>query len=259
METMILTLHKGMRNQPAVLTRTQERPGTKHHEDVPTAGAIPGTEARGASANGPNHADYASVSDAQLLSYVASGQCEALEALYDRYVSACYGLALRIVADPCVAEEIVQDVFHKVWTAPRSYAPDRGKFSAWLLTLVHNRSIDRLRHEKSIVPAGSMSFDAFDAEETGGIIPADMLPDGVNTPYEEAWRQERSRAVRKALSLLPAPQREALSLAYLGGLSQREIAHRLGVPLGTIKTRTRYGLLQLRRLLDGENLLGDAA
>jgi len=210
-------------------------------------------------ANCPGPDNNASLEDAQLLGMIASGKCEALEALYDRYVRACYGLALRVVADPYVAEDVVQDVFLKLWTARFSYAPQEGKFSAWLLTLVRNRSIDRLRHEKRVMPVGSMSFDAFDAEEMGGITPGDILLDGPNTPYEEAWRQEQSRAVHKALSLLSTPLREVISLAYLGGLTQREVAQRLGVPLGTIKTRTQRALLQLRRLLDRESLMEDAA
>ena len=206
-----------------------------------------------------SHTDYASFADAELLRLIASGNCEALEALYDRYVRACYGKALGVVVDPCVAEEIVQDIFLKLWAAPSSYVPERGKFSVWLLTLVHNRAIDRLRHEKHVMPDSALSFDAFDVEETGDVSPAEMLSDETNTPYEEAWRQEQSRAVREALSLLSASQREAISLAYLGGLTHREIAQRLGVPLGTIKTRIRCGLLHLRRLLDGESLMGDAA
>jgi RNA polymerase sigma-70 factor, ECF subfamily len=206
-----------------------------------------------------SHTDYASFADAELLRLIASGKSEALEALYDRYVRACYGKALGVVVDPYVAEEVVQDVFLKLWAAPSSYVPERGKFPVWLLTLAHNRAIDRLRHDKHVMTGNSLPFDAFDPEETGDISPAEMLSDGANTPYEEAWRQEQSRTVRKALSLLSASQREAISLAYLGGLTQWEIAQRLGVPLGTIKTRIRGGLQHLRRLLDGQSLMEDAA
>jgi RNA polymerase sigma-70 factor (ECF subfamily) len=196
------------------------------------------------------NANYASTEDAQLLSLVATGNCDALEALYDRYVRACYGVALRTVGDPGLAEEVVQDVFIKVWTAPHSYVPERGKFSTWLLKLVHNRAIDQLRHEKRVMPAGYLDFDASDDDDMGGTAPADTVPDESITPFEAAWRRETSKVVRKALGLLSAPQREVISLAYFGGLSQREVALHLGVPLGTIKTRTQRALLHMRDLLD---------
>ena len=190
---------------------------------------------------------------------VASGDSEALEALYDRYVRACYSVALRTVGDAYVAEEVVQDIFLKVWTAPHSYSPERGKFSTWLLKLAHNRSIDRLRHERRVMPDGYLECDVSDAGEMGGTTPADMLPDETSTPYEAVWRRETGIVVRKALSLLSAPQREVISLAYYGGLTQREVSLRLGVPLGTIKTRTQRALLQLRELLDKVDNLIEAA
>jgi len=189
--------------------------------------------------------EYASMSDAQLLRLVASGKSEALEALYDRYVKQCYGVSLRIVADRYVAEEVVQDIYLKLWAAPLSYAPEQGKFSTWLLTLVRNRSIDYLRRGTRTIPAGSMAFDTADASNA--------------IPYDTIWRGERSRVVHRALSLLSAPLREVISLAYFGGLTQREISRRSGVPLGTIKTRTQRGLKQLRKLLAGESLVEDVA
>jgi RNA polymerase sigma-70 factor (ECF subfamily) len=202
---------------------------------------------------------YTSAEDAQLVSLIASGDCDALEALYDRYVRACYGVALRTVGDAYVAEEVVQDVFLKVWTAPHAYDPERGKFSTWLLKTVHNRAIDRLRHERRVMPAGYLECDCYDVEEMGGVTPADIVPDETSTPYEALWRRETGIVVRKALSLLSAPQREVISLAYFGGLTQREVSLRLGVPLGTIKTRTQRALLQLRDLLDKLDGLTEAA
>jgi RNA polymerase sigma-70 factor (ECF subfamily) len=202
------------------------------------------------------HAIFASASDAQLLSFVASGEHDALEVLYERYAKACYGLAMKVLVDPFLAEEVVQEVFLKLWAAPSSYVPERGKFSAWLLTLVYNRSIDWLRQARHRKLNSSIELDA---EVIDNVTLADILPDGAITPYEEAWRQEQGRVVRGALRLLSPPERLVISLAYLGGLTQREISQRLGVPLGTIKSRTHRGLLQLRRLLEREELLGDAA
>src|SRR6266566_6473151 len=103
METMILSLETNIPNRSVVLTRTREHLGKKHREVVPNVGATPESETCGAFVNRLNHADFAPVADAQLLSFIASGNCEALEELYDRYVRACYGLALKVVVDPGVA------------------------------------------------------------------------------------------------------------------------------------------------------------
>jgi len=200
-------------------------------------------------------ADYKEMKDEGLMSAIASGERLALEELYDRYVSGCFGLALKIVHDQTLAEEVVQDVFMKVWVQPKSYQPERGKFSGWLLTLVHNRSVDKLRRAKA---AGQNINVPLEMDNGSGLIVADTLPDQAPTPEEAAWRTERGNIVREALSRLPSYQREAISLAYLGGLTQKEIAERLGEPLGTIKTRTRSGLMALRRLLSSPTLLGEA-
>lgn len=194
------------------------------------------------------------LTDERLVGAIAHGDRGALEVLYDRYVSGCYGLALKIVRDPSVAEEVVQDVFMKLWVRPDSYVPERGKFSGWLLTLVHNRSIDRLRRART---AGQQSLVPLDLDNGSGITVADTLPDPALGPYDEVWRSEKGSIVRRALSTLPTPQREAISLAYFGGLTQKEIAEKLGEPLGTIKTRTRSGLMQLRRVLARQGLLSE--
>jgi RNA polymerase sigma-70 factor (ECF subfamily) len=209
--------------------------------------------------NPTKHIDYATSADNQLLELIASGKSEALEALYTRYVWVCYGRALRVVEDTYAAEEIVQDVFLKVWTSPRSYSPGRGKFSAWLYTLVHNRSIDRLRRNKRMVPTRSVQSDDFDVNEVRGVAPAKALADRTNTLFEEVWRKERGSAVHNALSRLSTPVGDAIRLAYLEGLSQREVAQRLGVPIGTIKSRTQHGIQQLRNLLDNPSGLWDVA
>lgn len=206
--------------------------------------------------------DYTATSDAQLLSLVATGSRDAIDQLYDRHAKKCYVKALSIIADPSDAEEIVQDIFLKLWTLSGGYISGRGEFNGWLMTMVRNQAIDRLRHKKRSISATALTYDIsdpFDTEEMRGMTPVYRLSDGVNTPYEEAWRREQSSAVSMALGLLPAPQRDAIRLAYFGGLSQAEVSRKLGVPLGTIKTRTQRGLLKLRGLLDSYRLTYDAA
>jgi RNA polymerase sigma-70 factor (ECF subfamily) len=184
--------------------------------------------------------------DEELMVGVSLGRTSDLEALYDRHVRSCFGLAMKIVRDPSIAEEVVQDTFVKLWSQPGVFSPDRGKFSGWLLTLVHNRSVDKLRRAKSGIAGSSIPIDM---ASQNGVSLAEILPDTDPSPYDAAWSNERGDIVRDALGKLPETQRQALSLAYFGGLTQKEIAERLQEPLGTIKTRTRSGLQHLRRVL----------
>jgi len=194
------------------------------------------------------------MTDAELMGEVAGGSEPALESLYDRHVRGCFGLAMKIVRDPSVAEEVVQDVFVKLWSRPGTFSPNRGKFSGWLMTLVHNRSVDKLRRTK----AGSNGMlVSLDAERVGEISLSEILPDSGASPYEEAWLNERGRFVRQLLDLLPEKQRQTIHMAYFDRLTQREIAERLNEPLGTIKTRTRSALQQLRRLQEQHGLIGE--
>jgi RNA polymerase sigma-70 factor, ECF subfamily len=192
--------------------------------------------------------------DEQLMAAIGGGRTDALEALYDRHVRGCFGLAMKIVRDPSVAEEVVQDVFVKLWSQPGVFSPERGKFAGWLLTLVHNRSVDKLRRAQSGIAGKTLPLDS---EGENGLSLADVLHDTGPTPDEAAWLNEKGEIVRQALGLLPEPQRQAISLAYFSGLTQREIAERLQEPLGTIKTRTRSGLQQLRQMLVRRETWGD--
>jgi len=198
--------------------------------------------------------DGQQMSDEQLMSQVRTGDSHALEQLYERHVRGCFGLAMKIVRDPSVAEEVVQDVFMKLWSNPDRFSPDKGKFSSWLLTLVHNRSVDKLRRAKSY---GNSSTVTLDSDFGPGVRLVDALPDGAPSPYEDAWNNEKGRIVRAALMRLPEVQQQTIALAYFGGLTQKEIAEQLDEPLGTIKTRTRSALLQLRRALGQQDLLGE--
>lgn len=252
MEATLVKVEPFMWNNKATsnITYNNQKESAKstnnNQEEATLVGVVPDTE------------NLTSMSDDSLMRAIGESKNGALEALYERYVAGCYGLALKIIGDPTLAEEIVQDVFLKVWRKPESYIAGRGKFSSWLLTLVHNRSIDKLRRTKAGVLGSSVPLDL---DSGAGIALADMLPDAAPTPYDEAWREEKGSIVRSTLSLLPETQRQAISMAYFGGLTQKEIAEKLGEPLGTIKTRTRSGLIQLRQLLSRQGFagMGDAA
>lgn len=145
-----------------------------------------------------------------------------------------YGLALRILRDPALAQDAVQDAFLAVWRTAVSFDARRGNAQTWLLTLVHRRAVDVVRRE-----------------ERRRTEPLDDAPvaSGASTEEEASVREQR-RAVQAALGQLPDDQREALELSYYGGLTQTELADRLGVPLGTVKSRVFAGLARLRGLLD---------
>ena len=168
--------------------------------------------------------------DEELLAQVATADSAALAELYDRYSRAAYGLALRVVRDRALAEDTVQDAFLAVWRSASSFSTSRGSARAWIMTLTHRRAVDIVRREEVRATAPL-------ADGEGGGETVDLL-----------LGLERQR-VRRALEALPPAQREALELAYYAGLTQSEIAARLGQPLGTIKTRTFSALARLRALL----------
>jgi RNA polymerase sigma factor (sigma-70 family) len=172
-------------------------------------------------------------SDEELLEAIAAGDDGALGALYDRFGRVAYGVALRILRDRALAEDAVQEAFLAVWRSADSYRRERAKPSTWILTLVHRRAVDLVRRE------GRRRGEPLDEapEATDASVP------------EEAELRSRRAAVQAALRQLPADQRQALELAYYGGYTQSELAERLGVPLGTIKSRMFAGLTRLRELV----------
>ena len=190
--------------------------------------------------------DLSPIADHQLVSRIAAGDAAALEALYDRYVRQCFGLALRMVGEPGLAEEVVQEVFLKLWSRPDSYSPQKGAFVSWLLSLVHHRSVDELRKR-------TRTEVALDNDQPLSVI--NTRPDPQPDPSEQVWVMEQQRVVRQALGELPENQRLVLELAYFGGLSQSQIAEQLSQPLGTVKTRMRSGLQNLRGMLETNKLL----
>ena len=165
------------------------------------------------------------------------GRAEALEALYDRYAGVCYGLALRILGDRQDAEEVVQDTFVSLWRRAGTYDPRQGRPYSWLFKITRNRAIDELRRKgSSRKPPQVLQVQP---EVTRG-------PDSVE---EAAGASELRATVVGALEELPPDQREVLEMAYMEGLSQREISEHTGIPLGTVKTRTRLALKKLRASL----------
>lgn len=172
--------------------------------------------------------------DEELLAAIARGDERALGELYDRYGRVAYGLALRIVRDAALAQDAVQDGFLAAWRTAAAYDARRGKPQSWLLTLVHRRAVDVVRREE---------------RRRAGQLEADTVVASTRSTDEEAAVREQRRAVQAALAQLSPDQREALELSYYGGLTQSELAERLGVPLGTVKSRVFAGLARLRDLL----------
>jgi len=172
-------------------------------------------------------------SDEEVLAAIAGGDDQGLAELYDRYGRLAYGLAYRVLHDQALAEDAVQDAFLAIWRSADGYRRERAKPSTWILTLVHRRAVDLVRRE-----------DLRRAEQL------DETPEAAATSVpEEADLREKRTAVQAALRELPQDQRQALELAYYGGFTQSELAERLGVPLGTIKSRMFAGLSRLRELV----------
>jgi RNA polymerase sigma-70 factor (ECF subfamily) len=165
---------------------------------------------------------------------MARGDHDALADLYDRYAGLLYSLALRIVRLQADAEDVLQEVFTQVWRQATRYDTNRGTVIGWLVTLTRSRALDKLRR-------GRARPQAPDREQRAQDVP-DTSP-GIDFTLVSA---EQASAVRAALEALPDNQRVPLELAYYEGLSQSEIAAKLDVPLGTIKTRMRQALLRLR-------------
>ncbi len=182
--------------------------------------------------------DYSKLDDTALVTLIARRDERALGALYDRYSRLAFSLAVRIVGDRALAEEITADCFVSVWRASASYSEERGRFVSWFMSVVRHRAIDELRR-LNVRPEGN-AVELDEALQT--VSPSEGLDDRMDA-------QQRRAVVRSVLASLPAPQREALELAYFGGLTQQEIADKTGTPLGTIKTRMRLGMQKLREEL----------
>lgn len=171
-----------------------------------------------------------------LIALTAQGDQSAFSRLYDQSSPQIYGLVLRILGQPAMAEDVTLEVYTQVWKHAHSYDRQRGTPMAWLITLARTRAIDRLRATRA--ERASVSLDE-----------AAWIPSDDASPEERSSARQREAIVQTALAQLSTEQRDALLLGYFGGYSQSEIATRLNLPLGTVKTRMRLGLMKLRDLL----------
>ncbi|MDB9526476.1 sigma-70 family RNA polymerase sigma factor [Oscillatoria sp. CS-180] len=179
--------------------------------------------------------DLSNLKDAEIVQVMHSGCLTALSILYRRYGGAVYRLALRILRSPDEAEDLTQEVFLTFWQTA-SYDPSRGTVLVFLLTIARSLALNRLKrsqaHYRRLLQWQIM-----------------RSPNPHSAPFENATLEELSKHVADAMKALPDNQRKVLEMAYYDGLSQSEITRRLNIPLGTVKTRSRLGLLKLRQLL----------
>ncbi|MEP6959220.1 MAG: sigma-70 family RNA polymerase sigma factor [Nitrospirota bacterium] len=172
-----------------------------------------------------------------LIAKTAQGDHEAFSRLYDQSSPQIYGLILRMVNHPQIAEEVAMDVYVQVWKQAQSYDVNRGTAMGWLLAIARTRAIDQLRSGKLKRTSSTRIEDIAKVAFVGA------------SPEEQSSERQRADLVRKALASLPFEQRESLILAYFDGYSQSEISVKLGLPLGTVKTRIRVGMMKLRTVL----------
>ncbi|MBN9389895.1 MAG: sigma-70 family RNA polymerase sigma factor [Chloroflexi bacterium] len=186
--------------------------------------------------NQPSDQEY----ELKLINRVQTGDFAAVEELYGRYSRQAFGLALKILNSNEAAEDAVQDAFLRFWKQPKSFDASRGKFSTWLLSVVHNLCIDQLRRKRN----KAVSIDQQEAQEH-----LSYLADEQVAIEEEVWQGMQRKVIRKALDKLPVEQRRVIELAFFNGLTHQEIASATGQPLGTIKSRIRQGLMKLKGMM----------
>ena len=183
-----------------------------------------------------NRGPIGELSDGELLNRLHAREIASLEMLYDRYCGYVHGLSLRILVNAQEAEEVTQHVFWQLWRSNTRYDPERGRFSTWLFAITRSRCLDRLRSRKRRIAPEPLSPEATPISTAG--------------PEETASMEERRRRVTAALKELPDKQREALELCFLRGFTHREVAERLGEPLGTVKSRIKIGMYKLKVRLE---------
>lgn len=185
--------------------------------------------------------DLSEARDRDLVRRVRERDEEAFRGLFRRYSPVALALARRVVRQPFLAEEIVQEAFLAVWRKPEGYDQQRGSVKAWLMGMVHHRAVDTVRREEAHRRRAEGAIpEALDREED----PAEQVLEEIGLPEER-------KVVRSALEQLPPEQRQVIELMYFGGLSQSRIAERLSLPLGTVKSRTLLGMRRLRAALGG--------
>jgi RNA polymerase sigma-70 factor (ECF subfamily) len=178
----------------------------------------------------------------QLLSRVAQGDRAGFEELYERFSGILFTASLRVLNDQREAEDVLQDVFVQIWEKAHLYVPERGKPLTWALTLTRNKSIDRLRS----IQRRSRLRDEVEIETD---VKSSMEK---RDSSDEVDTLEKGKIIRDAVMQLSREQREAIEMAYFGGLTQNEIASRLDQPLGTVKARIRRGMMRLKDLVESQ-------
>ncbi len=181
--------------------------------------------------------------DLELHRRLSAGDQGAFDELYRRYSPTAYGVAFRLTGQRLLAQDVVHDAFLALWRAPEAFDAARGAFRTFFLSLVHHRAVDTIRREERIRAR---------TERAANLEPV-AVEDPAESVAEEDLVARRRREVRDALADLSAEQRQVLEMAYFGGMTQVRIAEQLGIPLGTVKTRTFAALRRLRRALGSED------
>jgi RNA polymerase sigma-70 factor (ECF subfamily) len=184
----------------------------------------------------PHRRPQDAAGDADVLRRIRDGDRSAVDDLYERFRRPAFALARRILGDDTLAEDVLQEVFLSVWRDPGAFDRGRGSVASWLLAVVHHKAVDAVRREESqrrrqVLAQQDLALEA---------------PVSMRDVDEEAWTRVVADQVRTALGALSPPQREALTLAYYGGYTQREVAALTGAPLGTVKTRMLAGMRRLK-------------
>ena len=182
----------------------------------------------------------AELDDLELHRRLSEGDRDAFDELYRRYSAAAYGLAYRLTAQQLLAQDVVHDAFLALWRAPEAYDPARGPFRTFFLSLVHHRAVDTVRREERLRAR---------TERAANLEPVHD-EDVAEAVTEDAFLGVRRKEVREALAALPADQRQVLEMAYFQGKTQVQISEEIGIPLGTVKTRTLAAMRKLRRTLE---------
>ncbi len=183
---------------------------------------------------------YENLKDDELLALIRERDQQALAEIYDRYGSLVYGMALKVLQNVVFAQEVTQDVFIKLWNKGASFDSTRGKFTSWLLAITKNASIDRLRRERKYDPEALFA-------DFGERLRKEVDSPGLISALEE------SLLIESMLERLPREQRLVIEMSFFRGYTQQEISERMGIPLGTVKTRMRLGMSKLREMWKKEN------
>ena len=181
--------------------------------------------------------------DRQIINLVASMDKDALEALYGRYSTSVYSLAMYMLRNEALAQEVTQEIFLNIWLKASSFNADRGEPRSWIMSVAHHKVVDLIRSRRR----STIMTDPADYETL------DLLPSGQISTEEQVGRNLERERIMKAMEVLPKAQREVILLAYFEGYSQSAMAEKLSQPLGTIKTRVRLAMQKLRIVLEQDD------